>query len=69
MNSNATGIALSAEEAGIVADLVHQSLSNLREEIYKTDNYDLRQELHQREALLKGLLARLEGTAQAGTST
>jgi hypothetical protein len=63
MNSNATGIALSLEEATIVADLVRQSLGNLREEIYKTENYEFRQELHQREAILKGLLARLEATA------
>ena len=61
MNSNATGVALSPAEATIVAALVRQDLGNLREEIYKTENYDLRQELHQREALLKGLLARLGG--------
>lgn len=61
MNSNATGVALSQEEAAIVADLVRQELGNLREEIYKTENYDLRQELHQREALLKSLLARVGG--------
>jgi hypothetical protein len=63
MNSNAAGVALTAEEATVVADLVRQSLSNLREEIYKTENYDMRQELHQREAILKSLLARLETVA------
>ncbi|HEY7295603.1 MAG TPA: hypothetical protein VH916_11210 [Dehalococcoidia bacterium] len=63
MNSNVTGTTLSADEAALVADLVRSALSNLREEIYKTENYDLRQELHQREALLKGLLSRLEGGA------
>jgi hypothetical protein len=61
MNSNAAGIALSGEEAAIVANLLRDELGNLREEIYKTENYDLRQELHQREALLKGLLVRLGG--------
>jgi hypothetical protein len=63
VNSNVTGTTLSADEAALVADLVRSALSNLREEIYKTENYDLRQELHQREALLKGLLSRLEGGA------
>lgn len=63
MNSNATGVALTAEQATVVADLVRQSLGNLREEIYKTENYEMRQELHQREAILKGLLARLETAA------
>lgn len=63
MTSNATGIVLSPEEATIVAALVRQDLGNLREEIYKTEKYELRQELHQREAILKGLLVRLDGAA------
>jgi len=35
------------------------SLPNLREEVYKTENYDCREELKRREAVVKDLLARL----------
>jgi hypothetical protein len=63
MTSNAAGIVLSPEEATIVAALVRQDLGNLREEIYKTEKYELRQELHQREAILKALLVRLGAAA------
>ncbi|HLZ69214.1 MAG TPA: hypothetical protein VKV26_04815 [Dehalococcoidia bacterium] len=63
MTESTASIALSADEAAIVAGLVRDQLGSLRGEIYKTENYDLRQELHKRESLLKGLLARLESTA------
>ena len=40
-------------------DVLDTALSNLREEVYKTEDYDYRQALKSREALLRSLLDRL----------
>jgi hypothetical protein len=37
-------------------------LSGLREEIGKTDNYDLREKLHAHEAALMGIVSKIGGT-------
>jgi hypothetical protein len=63
MNANTMpmSLTLSADEVEVLRTIVLEALGNLRDEVYKTDNYDLRTELKQREALVSGLLARLSG--------
>ena len=56
-------IALNDEEKQTLVEILNETLPNLREEVYKTENYDYREELKRREAVVKDLLARL------GTST
>ena len=60
-------IALNDEEKQTLLEILNEALppeaSGLREEVYKTENYDYREELKRREAVVKDLLARL------GTST
>lgn len=52
---------LNNDEAALVRNLLERQLSLLREEIGKTENYAMRQDLKNDEALLKGVLQRLEG--------
>lgn len=51
---------LQPDEAAILARILTISLSNLREEVYRTENYELRQALKQDEAVIKTLIARLD---------
>lgn len=60
-NTMPLSLTLSADEVEVLRTIVVEALGNLRDEIYKTDSYDLRGELKQREALVNGLLARLSG--------
>jgi hypothetical protein len=52
-------LTLSEEEKHALVEILNEALPNLREEVYKTENYDYREQLKRREALLKELLARL----------
>lgn len=56
---------LQPEEAALLKRVLATYLSDLRAEVYKTENYDLRQDLKRDEAALKAILARLE---QAGVT-
>jgi hypothetical protein len=60
-------LVLSATEAEILRATIEDALSALREEIYKTENYDLRQELKERERTLNAVLSRLGAQASAGS--
>jgi len=51
---------LSPEEVELLRRILANQLPELRGEIIHTERYSLRQELKRDEALLKGLLARLE---------
>ena len=51
--------ALTEEEVETLLDMLSEALSNLREEVYKTENFDYREELKRREAVIKRLLTRL----------
>jgi hypothetical protein len=51
---------LTPEELELVTRIFKNYLPNLREEVYKTENYDWRQALKQDEVVLKGLIQRLE---------
>jgi hypothetical protein len=50
---------LNAEESRLVAEVLKNYISNLREEIVKTEKHDWREGLHREEGLLKEILARL----------
>jgi hypothetical protein len=52
-------ISLSDEEANLLTAVTSQYLSDLREEIYKTETYEVKDQLKREEALLKGILGRL----------
>lgn len=51
---------LESHEAALLRQVLTTYLANLREEVYKTENYDLRQALKQDEDSIKRLIARLE---------
>lgn len=52
-------LSLSDEEREILSEALNGILPSLRQEVYKTENYDYRKQLQQKEAVLKGLLSRL----------
>lgn len=60
-------VALNETESELVLRILKNYLPELREEVYKTENFDWRQSLKTDEAGVKELIARLEsavGTAQ-----
>jgi hypothetical protein len=54
-------ISLSDEEANLLTAVCSQYLSDLREEIYKTETFEVKNQLKREEAVLKGILTRLGG--------
>ncbi len=52
--------------AGALRDMLGDYLPGLREEIGKTENFDLRKELHERHEALAAILTQLGGAATAG---
>jgi hypothetical protein len=52
-------VVLNDEERETLMEVLSEALPNLREEVYKTENFDYREELKRREANIKSLLARL----------
>ena len=52
-------ISLSDEEANLLTAVTSQYLSDLREEIYKTETFEVKDQLKREEAVLKGILGRL----------
>jgi hypothetical protein len=54
---------LKPEEACLLERILNEYLSNLRAEMAGTERYELRQELHKEEEILKGLLERLDRSA------
>jgi hypothetical protein len=52
-------ITLSNDDAKTLAEILDALLPDIREEVYKTENFDLREELKRREALVKSLLNQL----------
>jgi hypothetical protein len=53
-------LSLDDREAALLRNVLDRHLSSLKEEVYKTENFQMRQELKADEALLKGIIARLE---------
>jgi len=52
-------INLSDDEAQLLTRVVKQYYSSLREEIYKTDTFDVKDDLKREEGILQGLLGKL----------
>ncbi len=52
-------ITLTNDEAKRLVEILDALLPDLREEVYKTENFHLREELKRREALVKSLLDKL----------
>lgn len=52
-------IVLDDEEKLTLVEVLNEVLPDLREEVYKTENYDYRQQLKRRETVVKELLTRL----------
>jgi hypothetical protein len=55
---------LTEDERTLLADLVDDAISNIRDEIYHTETFQIRDQLKQREAVLDGLQQKL-GAATA----
>lgn len=51
---------LTTEEATLLRNILERHLGDLRAEIYKTENAEMRDELKENEEVIKGLLSRLE---------
>lgn len=58
-------IVLSAKERRTLVEILNETLPSLREEVYKTENFNYREQLKRREELLRGLLSRLSVAAEA----
>lgn len=58
--SDFQNLALSSEEAAELLHLLQQSLSETRIEVHRTHTPDFRDALQHREALVRGLIAKLE---------
>lgn len=56
---------ISDDEAALLRDMLANDLSNLREEIYKTENRDMHQALKRNEELLTAIVKRLGATPAA----
>jgi hypothetical protein len=56
-------LALDPEEAALLVQVLERHLSDMREEIGKTENYDWRKGLQADEQKIKAMLARLQETA------
>ncbi|MEX0784184.1 MAG: hypothetical protein WD557_16200 [Dehalococcoidia bacterium] len=56
-------LSLTNDETALFRNILDRQLSLLREEVGKTENYQMRQDLKADEALLKGLIARIHAAA------
>ena len=56
---------LSDAEQQVLTEVLTRALSDLREEIFKTDTADYKADLRGREQALRSMLARLESSAPA----
>ncbi|MCL6481022.1 MAG: hypothetical protein K6U02_04780 [Firmicutes bacterium] len=55
---------LDEEEQQALLEILEEVLHNLSEEIYKTENFDYREQLKRRQAVVKSLLERLRPTVR-----
>lgn len=55
----ATQFAIDEADAALLREVLNRAISSMREEIGKTENYTMRQELKEDEVRLKAMLARL----------
>ncbi len=53
-------VELTAAEQELLANLLDNALRDLKEEIYKTETYDYKEQLKERENLMAGLLTKVK---------
>ena len=58
-------IELTQDETEVLRDLLKSDLVDLKEEIYHTDDHDLKVELHSRQKLIEGIVGKLTVAAPA----
>lgn len=58
-------IQLNEQERQALLEILEDALPNLSEEIYKTENFDYREQLKRRQAVVKALLERLRTPVSA----
>lgn len=59
---------LEPEEAAVLTQVLKDFLSDLRMEIVSTENYDMREDLKREEAVIKGIIERLEVPKSSGVA-
>jgi len=57
-------IILDEYENRVLRESIEDTLSNMREEVYKTESYDYREQLKRRKAALEAVLERLMQAAE-----
>ena len=57
-----SNLQLEGQDAALLADVIRSYLNDLHTEITHTDDYDLRQALHQKQHRLQEILGQLDGT-------
>ena len=57
-------ITLSDEERNLLAEVLQETISELRMEIADTDSHDYRAQLHKREDMLKAMVKRISTVAE-----
>ena len=57
-------ITLNDEERNLLAEVLQESISELRMEIADTDSHDYRAQLHKREDMLKAMVKRISTVAE-----
>jgi hypothetical protein len=62
------GLKLTQDEAGVLARVLKNYLPDLREEVYKTENFEWRESLKAEEEVLKSLIARPEQLLQGSAA-
>jgi hypothetical protein len=62
-------LTLNDEERALLAEVLQETISELRMEIADTDSHDYRAELHKREDMLKALLKRLSPVPETEAQT
>jgi hypothetical protein len=57
-------VTLSEAEQTLLVSILQETLGNVREEVYQAELTDYKEELRQKEGLIRGLLARLGAPVQ-----
>lgn len=54
---------LTRDELALTIELLEAAYRDLKEEVYKTEDFDFKQQLKQREGVIRTLINKLSGTA------
>jgi hypothetical protein len=53
-------LSITDEEHAVLSDVLTRALGSLREEVYQTTTFEVRDQLKKREAVIDGLIAKLK---------